>query len=165
MSAGVHHADFLAVVRRAHRRFERQVHLFGHGERVHVGAQTDDTSRIAAAKNSDDTGVRDRSAHLDAELFELVGNEFRCAELAIAEFRMLMDVAPALDHRRLDFLRRLIDALIERCADRDCHDDHRFGIAPRSASAFSINSPNHSAKCGSFFSSASRFVRVDISMN
>src|SRR2546423_772094 len=38
-------------------------------------------------------------------------------------------------------------------------------MAPRSASAFSSSSPNHSAKCGSFFSSASALVFVAISMN
>ena len=165
VSAGVHDADFLSVVGAAHRRLERQVDLLGDRERVHVRSQSGDASRFAAAKNADDPSVRDRRAHFDAQLFEFVGDQLRCAELAIAELGMLMDVAAALDHRRLHFLRRLVDALVERRAHCHGHDDHRFGIAPRSASAFSINSPNHSAKCGSCFSSANCFVRVAISMN
>ena len=165
VTAGVHHADVLTVVRRAHGRLERNVDLLDDRKRVHVRSQGDHASGLAAAKNSHHAGVRDWSAHLDAELAQAVGDELGRAELAIAELGMLMDVAAALDHRRLHFLRRLVDALVERRAHCHGHDDHRFGIAPRSASAFSINSPNHSAKCGSFFSSANCFVRVAISMN
>ena len=40
VSAGVHDADFLAVVRRSRLRRERQVHLLGDRQRVHVRAQS-----------------------------------------------------------------------------------------------------------------------------
>src|SRR2546428_120683 len=72
MTAGVHHADVLTVVGRAHRRLERNVDLLDDRKRVHVRSQSDHPPRLATAKNSDDAGMRDRSPHLDAEL--IVGN-------------------------------------------------------------------------------------------
>src|SRR5207244_13655347 len=108
------------------------------------------------------------------------GDQLRGAELAVAELGMLVDVAAALDDFRLDARRGGVEALIHtfgRCRggrERGGHQDHSEEnsqrafpcvIVPRSASALSSNSANHSAKCGSPFSSASRRVRSAISMN
>src|SRR5205814_1554174 len=165
VTARVHDADVLAVVCRAHGRLERKIDLLRDWQCVHVRTKPDDAPRLSAAKNTDHAGVRNRRAHFDAELFQSIGNELRRSKLTIAELGMLMDIAAAFDDFRLDGFRRVIDALVQSHADCNGHEDHRFGMAPRSASAFSINSPNHSAKCGSFFSSASAFVRVAISRN
>src|SRR5260370_40334095 len=161
----MHDADFLSVVRRASRRFEGKVDLLHDRQRVHVGAKADDAPWFSAPKNAADAGVRDGRTHFDAELSEPIGDQLRRPKLAVAELGMLMDVAAALDHFRLDGFRRVVDPLVQSHADCHGHQNHRFGIAPRSASAFSTSSPNHSAKCGSFFSSARALVRVAISRN
>ena len=173
--AGVHHADFLPVVGRLHRRLERHVDLLDHRQRVHVRAQRHYASRLAALEDADYAGVRDGRLHLDAERFEAIGDQLRGAELAVAELGMLVDVAAALDDLRLDGGGRGIKPLVESGGgEGGGHQDHSEEdfqrafpcvIVPRSASALSSNSANHSAKCGSPFSSASRRVRSAISMN
>ena len=67
MAAGVHHPNVLTVVGGAHLGGEREIHFFGDGERVHVGAQRHDWPRLAPAQYPDHTGMRDAGAHLDAE--------------------------------------------------------------------------------------------------
>src|SRR5205823_4658501 len=120
--------------------------------------------------------VRDRRLHFDTERFQLVRDELRGAELAVAELGMLMDVAAALDHFRLDGGRGGVEALVQiRCGGecaghekREREDLQRVfpcAIVPRNASALPSSSANHSAKCGSPLSSASRRVRSAISMN
>jgi hypothetical protein len=57
--------------------------------------------------------VCDRRLHLDAELTQAVGDDLRSPCLAVAELGMLVNIAAAGDDFRLDFLRRIIDALIK----------------------------------------------------
>ena len=76
-------------------------------------------------QDADDAGVRDRRLHLDAELAQAVGDELRRARLAVAELGMLVNVAAAGDDFRLDLLRGVVDALIERGGgvERCGHED------------------------------------------
>ena len=93
MAAGVHHADGLAVVLRRDFRSEGQAGLFGHRQRVHVGAQGDARPGLAAFQYGDDAGMRDAGAHLQSERAQMRGDEFRGAEFAIAELGILVQVA------------------------------------------------------------------------
>ena len=111
VAAGVHHADVLAVVGAAHRRAEGQVHQLDHRQRVHVCAQCDHGARLAATQHADDAGVRHLRTHLEAEGAQVIGHELRGAELAVAEFRVLVDVAPP-GH---DLRQHGGDVCLERC--------------------------------------------------
>ncbi len=113
MPAGVHDADFLAVVSRACGRLERQVDLLGDRKRVHVRAEGHDAPRLAAFQNADDAGVSNGRLHFDPELAQTVRDELRRACLTVSELGMLMDVAAAGDDLRLDLLRGIVDALVE----------------------------------------------------
>jgi hypothetical protein len=72
---------------------ERHVGLLGHGQRVHIGAHRDRGSRAAALEQRHDSGVRDTRLHLEPQLPQVIGDQFRGACLAIAEFGVLVDVA------------------------------------------------------------------------
>ena len=93
VAAGVHHADFLPVVLRLHCRLERQVDFLGHRQRVHVRAQRDDRTGTTATEHTDHARVRDAGLHLEPELLQVLGHDLRCAEFAVAEFRVLVKVA------------------------------------------------------------------------
>ncbi len=112
VAACVHDADFLAVVGRAHLRLERRVDLFGDRQRVHVGAKSDDAAWLAAAEHADDAGVRDSSACL-IRVVEAVGHELGGTELAVAELRVLVNVAAAADHGGFGLCRGLVDLSVE----------------------------------------------------
>ena len=94
VAARVHHADGLAVVFALHCRIERKVDFLGDRQRIHVGADRELRAGLAALQDAGDAGVRDAGAHLVAELLELARNELRRAHLAVAELRMLVQVAP-----------------------------------------------------------------------
>jgi hypothetical protein len=115
VAAGMHHADRFAVPGRAHGRGERQIELFGHRQRIHVGAQRDDRAGQPAAQKADHAGVRDAAAHLvEAEMAQMLGDDRRGAVLAVAELRVRMEIAPPRDHLRLERRCRGIDQRGER---------------------------------------------------
>ena len=61
---------------------------------VHVGAQSDRPRRVADPQPPDEPGLADAAMHLDAELFELAGDEIGGALLLEPQLGMGMDVAP-----------------------------------------------------------------------
>jgi hypothetical protein len=80
---------------------ERDVHFFGDRQRIHVGAQRHHGPGLAALEQPDDAGVGDLVLHLDAERAQVVGDDLRGAELAVAELRVLVEVAAPGDDLRL----------------------------------------------------------------
>ena len=96
VAAGVHDSLGRAAV--------RHVVLLGDRQRVHVGAQGDDTAGPAAAQDADDTGAGHRVAHLEAERPQLVGDELPGALLAVAQLGVGVEVAPHRHHLRRDLL-------------------------------------------------------------
>jgi hypothetical protein len=106
VAAGVHHAHLLAAVLGGGGRLERQVPLLAHRQRVHVGAQRHHGPGLPPAQDADDARVRDAGLHLEAERPELLRHPLRGAELAVAELRVLVDVASPGDDLRLDGPRR-----------------------------------------------------------
>jgi hypothetical protein len=96
--AGVHDADLLALVLGADLRGERQVHLLGDGQCVHVRPQGHDRTGPPALQDSDDAGMGDPRLHLVAQLAELLGYKRGGTGLAIAKLRVLMDVPAPGDH-------------------------------------------------------------------
>ena len=112
--AGVHHADLLAAPRRRRLGCERQIDLLRHGQGVHVGAQRDDGTRLAARQYGHDAGVRHPFAHRVPEALQVGGDKSRRAEFAVSELRMLVDVAAPRDHARLDGAGLAVDALARR---------------------------------------------------
>ena len=51
-------------------------------------------------QDADHAGVRDARANLEAQLAQLFGHDLRRAELAVAEFGVLVEVAAPRDHLR-----------------------------------------------------------------
>jgi len=114
------------------------VHLLGHGQRIHVRTQGDARPGLAALENADHAGMGDAGLHFQSEFFELIGDDFRRAEFAIAELGMRMDIAtPARDlaeHRRgqsIDIDRRAFGVCLG-CAEQHCKHDRQFIHAHRS---------------------------------
>ena len=99
-------------------------------------------------KNADDAGVRDAAPRFDAELFQAIGDEFRCAELAIPKLGILMNVAAALDDFRLELRGGFIDAFVE-CGigfdggGHDGSDQKRLTTNPGWDNVTGLGSPNH----------------------
>jgi hypothetical protein len=107
VTAGVHDADGITVVQRAHARTEGNVHHFRDGESVHVGTKGDDRARSAPAQDADDASVRHVGSHLHPKRAQVVSDESGCPRLAIAQLGMLVDVAPPGHHLRRDGLHAL----------------------------------------------------------
>ena len=100
VAAGVHHPDRLPLPGRGRLAGERQVDLLGDRQRVHVGAQRDDRARPAALDHGHDAGPRHAGPRLEAERAEPLGDELRGLDLAVAELRVLVEVAAPLDELR-----------------------------------------------------------------
>ena len=125
VAAGVHHADGLAAEGRGDLGRERQRVAFGHRQRVHVGADRDARAGLAALEHRDHAGGGDAGLHVQAERAQVVGDEFRCAYFAVAEFRVLVDVAAPGQHFRAEpfglgahFGPRHVGGVRERRAER-----------------------------------------------
>ncbi len=111
VAAGVHHAHLLAVPRRAHLRREGQVHLLGHRQRVHVGAQRDRRAGQGTLQHPDDAGVRHAGTHgVEAQRLQVRLHDACGAELAVAQLGVLVQVAPPGDDLGFDGLGRAVDA-------------------------------------------------------
>jgi hypothetical protein len=98
--AGVHHADRLPVELGLDGGSEGHVRPLGDRQAVHIGAEADHRSRLAALQYADDTGFRDARAHLDAHRPKLVGDKLGSGGLAVAQFRVCVDEAAPLDDLR-----------------------------------------------------------------
>ena len=97
VTAGVRDADRLAAKLGCRNGLERQVRLLGYRQRIHVRAQRDDRPRTAAAKDSDDAGVRDPGSHFETEQLQVRGHQARRAHLAVAQLGVAVDVAAPFD--------------------------------------------------------------------
>ena len=87
---------------------ERQVDCFGDRQRVHVGAQRDHRAGQAALQQPRRRRCARRRCALSSRPSDaqVVGDDGRGAELAVAEFGMLVQVAPPGDDAALDRGRR-----------------------------------------------------------
>ena len=104
--AGVHLAGNL--------RRERQTGRFAHRQRVHVGADRDGRSRLAAFQHGDDAGPANARAAGDCQPREELLHAFRGFVFVERKLRVLMDLAPQRDQfvgpavgRRLDRLEQI----------------------------------------------------------
>ena len=93
VAAGMHDAHLLAAVFGRRHRLERHVHLLGDGQCVHVGAQRDRRTGLAAAQDADHACVRDAGSHFEPHRAQLFGHDLGGADFAVAEFRVLVEVA------------------------------------------------------------------------
>ncbi len=122
VSAGVHDADVLAVVGGARGRCEWQAGRLGDGQGVHVGAERDHWTGTAAAQNANDARVGHTGADGHPEGRQVIGDELRRAELAVAELGVLVDVtAPGDDlagHRGYGAIDRGVEGGGRRCGLR-----------------------------------------------
>jgi hypothetical protein len=107
VTARVHDADLLPEVSGAHFRRERQIRPFSHRQRVHVGADGDDRSGLAALEQRDHAGVRDAGLHFQPEFAKVVRDERRGFHFAVRELGILMELVPDLGHGGCH-LRRLL---------------------------------------------------------
>ena len=93
VAAGVHHAGFLAVIHRTHRRLERHINQFSHRQGIHVGTQRHRRSGLAALENPHHPG---NAAHVllyfHAQRLEMRRHQRRRTLLGVAELRMLVNV-------------------------------------------------------------------------
>ena len=90
MAAGVHLAGDRRLV----------VELVGlvHVERVHVGAQADRPLRVARAQHADHAGLGQAAMHLDAERFQLVGDDVGGPHFLEGRLGMTVNVMPPSGH-------------------------------------------------------------------
>ena len=119
VTAGMHHPDRLAAIGAHDLRCERQPGLLGHRQCIHVGADRDARPGPASLEDRGHAGGRDAGARLQTQGPQLIGDEFRGADLMRAEFRMLMQVATPFDHLRLEVLQRArCRGVLRMCAGR-----------------------------------------------
>ena len=102
VTARMHHADLLADVFGFHRGLERHVHFLDDRQRIHVGAQRNDPSRLAALEQSDHAGVCYTGLYFHAELAQMRRNQLAGANFAVRQLGMLMNVAPPCDDLGFD---------------------------------------------------------------
>src|SRR4029450_804120 len=86
MAAGMHAPLMLRAVREGVGCEDRQA--------IHIGAQPYRPWRVADPQPADHPGLADAAMHLDAELFQPLGDEIGGALFLEAELAMRMDVAP-----------------------------------------------------------------------
>ena len=139
VTARVHHADFLTVVGRFHLRSKRHAHLFGDRQSVHVCTKRNHLARLAASKDTDDAGVRDAGANLDAETSQMIGHDLRRACFTIPQLRMLVNVTTPGDHLASD----LFFAPIDLCRQRTLRTD---GVAEKHQQKDAANDVSHGQK-------------------
>src|SRR4051812_48134802 len=77
-------------------RGKRDAALFGDGQRIDVGAQTDDTSRAAAVNDAYNAGATDTRANGDVERAEISLDFTRRLAFFEGELRDLMKLAAQL---------------------------------------------------------------------
>ncbi len=110
VAAGMHHADLLAVPFGAHLRGKGQVHLLGHRQRVHVGAQRHHLAGQRALQQPDHAGVGHAGQHfIETQFAQVFGDDAGGAELAVAEFGVGVKIAPPGDDLLFERWRRGID--------------------------------------------------------
>ena len=120
MAAGVHHTDGLVAVGGGGARAERQIALFGDGQRVHVGAQRDGRTGLATLEHTHHTGLGDAGLHLEAEALQVIGHDLRGAELTVGEFGVLVEIAPPTDHPRLARCEHRVHLGVQRFIRQEC---------------------------------------------
>ena len=113
VAAGMHHVDLAAEILALGLGGERQSRRLLHRQRVHVGAQRHDRAGLAALQQRDDAGVGDAGLHLEAELAQVLGDKRCGAGFLLAQFGMLVDVAPPRDQLVFDLRGTLADLLLE----------------------------------------------------
>ena len=91
-----------------------KINLFGHRQGIHIGAEGDHWPRLAALEDGHNTRMRDLVAYLVTELPEMLDHQSRCAELAVAQLGILVNVAPPRDHLGFDCFGLLIDCIANR---------------------------------------------------
>ena len=95
VAAGMHDAHGFAAEGGRDLGGEGQAAAFGHRQRVHVGAQGDPRAGLAAAQHRGHAGGGDAGADfLEPQCAQMLRDQLCRAHFAIAEFRMLVDVAP-----------------------------------------------------------------------
>jgi hypothetical protein len=114
VTAGVHDADFLAVVDGFC--FGREGHgsSFSHRQRVHIRTQRDHRPGTSAFEQANNPGFRDVRFYLNAKRAEMLRDEFGRAEFVVPEFGMLMDVAAPFDDFWFDGISSFVNASGER---------------------------------------------------
>lgn len=70
---------------------------FRHGERVHVGAQSDAAVAIVRAQWADDAGFAKADMHVETEFPQSIRDNPASADLLETEFGMGTEIAPQLD--------------------------------------------------------------------
>ncbi|MNT18624.1 hypothetical protein D3C72_1538390 [compost metagenome] len=106
VAAGVHHPHRLAAVGAGRLGGKRQPGLLGHRQRVHVRAQRDPRTRLAALDDRHHPVVGNPGFRLQPQGPQLLGHLGRGALLAIGQLRVLVEVAPPVDHLGLQAGRR-----------------------------------------------------------
>ena len=112
--AGVHDGDALALVGAGGAAGERQVDLFGHRQRVHVGAQRDHRPRPRALDHRHHAGLGDAGARREAHLAQPLGDVARGLELLVRELGVRVQMAPPLDQPTGDRAGAEVDVAGER---------------------------------------------------
>ena len=100
VSAGMHDAHRLAAECRGDARTERQIHLFGNRQAIHVGAQHDRRPWAAAFQQRDDARLRHAGFDGQTEPTQMIRDELRSPELAVRQFGVLVQIATPRDHSR-----------------------------------------------------------------
>ena len=93
---------------------------FLHRKRIHVCTQRHRAPRLSPFENADDTGARDAGADFESKAAQVLCDELRGPRFLIAEFRVLVNVAPPRNQLRFDNRRPFADFGFERAALRLC---------------------------------------------
>jgi len=122
VTASVSDADWLAVVLAVDRGLERQVGVFGNGQRVQFRAHGDNWTRASALQDADDAGVRDSGLYFEPQPAETFRDELRSLEFPVRKLWVLVNLMAHLDHGRS----RAIDSVA------DCLAGNFLGVLRRS---------------------------------
>src|SRR5688572_33025541 len=93
------YTDLLAVVFGSDSRLERKWCVFGDGQGIHVCAQCDSATWPSAPQDPDDPGVGHLCTHLKTQRAKMGRDQLGGLELAVAQFRILVDLVTHADRR------------------------------------------------------------------
>ena len=97
MTTCVHDAHLPALPHGLDLRREREVHLLGYGQPIHVRSERDDRPRAPATKHTHNSCSADTRLDLDTERFEMLGHKSGSAELLHPEFGVRVNVPAPYD--------------------------------------------------------------------
>src|SRR5689334_17127900 len=125
MTACVHDAHVLAVVRRPRSRSERIGCFLRYGKGVHVGANSDERTGTSSLQDAYDTRMSNPGADFHSHGSQVRGHEFGGAEFSVRQFGVLVNLVSYLGDARYDTSNLVVECSLNSASVHARTDDYQ----------------------------------------